>query len=118
MTLQTHVLFSYEEKTLVREALAQFRELPPERHWDGALALMQADEQSLSREMLEGMLSVIKDLYSLEQREAQGDAIEFLTKVLELLGRYKKYTEAALEELTQDLQPLELDPIPSSGMAP
>jgi len=124
MKLTVHAHLSNEERSLVREALSPFRELPPERHWDGALALMHLDAP-LTTENFEGMLSVARELASLPSTEvnleAVTDALEFLAKVQSLLDRCSSYTRTETDALSSDLMPLELDPvtsIPSGGMAP
>lgn len=124
MKLTVHAHLESEERSLLREALSSFRELPPERHWDGALALMHLDAP-LTRESLEHMLSVARELASLPSTEIDpeglSDALEFLAKVLSLLDRCSSYTRTETHALSSDLMPLELDPvtaIPSIGVAP
>lgn len=121
MKLTIHAHLDPHERSLLREALSPFRELPPERHWAGAMAELSIDAP-LTRESIEGMISVARELASLPSTEinpeAVNDAIEFLAKVLSLLDRCSSYTRTETHALVQDLMPLELDPLPSSGVAP
>lgn len=119
MRVTVQVSFFPEERSLLREALFDFRELPPERHWDGAMALMALDSPVVTEENLRLMISVVSAL-SEDQgiSEVRRDAVEFLTKVLSLLDRCDTYTRTETHALIADLQPLELDPIPSSRVAP
>lgn len=87
MTLSTHVIFSHEEMSLLREALSSFRELPVERHWDGAMATHLMERASCSRGTLDSMLSLLTELSSIQSSDLQGETIDFLTKALSLLDR-------------------------------
>lgn len=92
MTLTLQVNLDPEERTFLLRTISSYRELPFERHWDGALAILYLDSP-LTRETLEHTLSVARDLTEVPSCEADArEAVSYLAKVLSLLDRCSSYT--------------------------